>query len=89
MCQHNYGGIPVGTDENAEGHQVDIVSSWNVAEYLPKTIQVSHSYFIDMLPGLISLILLIITFHFAGSFYLYRLSVFIHPLELRPRNGCQ
>ncbi|KAI4373579.1 hypothetical protein MLD38_011693 [Melastoma candidum] len=45
MDQHNYGGIPACTDENAEGHQVDIVSSWNVAERLPKTIE-DHFIFI-------------------------------------------
>ncbi|KAF1884802.1 hypothetical protein Lal_00028689, partial [Lupinus albus] len=40
MDQHNYGGIPVKLDEaiNDES-QVDIISSWSIAEYLPKKIQ--------------------------------------------------
>ncbi|CAI0398250.1 unnamed protein product [Linum tenue] len=50
MDQYNYGGIPAkadGLSENdsqddhsqREESQVDIVSSWNVADYLPKQIQ--------------------------------------------------
>ncbi|WCJ41776.1 DNA polymerase epsilon catalytic subunit A [Euphorbia peplus] len=50
MDQYNYGGIPARADdrlqnESHEDHsqkqqsQVDIVSSWNIAEYLPKKIQ--------------------------------------------------
>ncbi|KAL4274363.1 hypothetical protein AHAS_AhasUnG0001500 [Arachis hypogaea] len=35
MDQYNYGGIPAKSDES----QVDIISSWNIAEYLPKKIQ--------------------------------------------------
>ncbi|TKY67092.1 DNA polymerase epsilon catalytic subunit A [Spatholobus suberectus] len=40
MDQYNYGGIPAKSDEvmNDES-QVDIISSWNIAEYLPKKIQ--------------------------------------------------
>ncbi|MED6160431.1 DNA polymerase epsilon catalytic subunit A [Stylosanthes scabra] len=37
MDQYNYGGIPAKSDES----QVDIISSWNIAEYLPKKIQAS------------------------------------------------
>ncbi|KAH7561208.1 hypothetical protein JRO89_XS10G0191200 [Xanthoceras sorbifolium] len=40
---YNYGGIPAQDDEILhDKSQVDIVSSWNIAEYLPKEIQVSH-----------------------------------------------
>ncbi|KAM5584440.1 DNA polymerase epsilon catalytic subunit A-like [Rosa sericea] len=46
MDQYNYGGIPVRADESMHGEsQVDIVSSWNIAEYLPKKIQ-DHFIFI-------------------------------------------
>lgn len=46
MFQYNYGGIqaktPTGPADNvADRSQVDIVSSWNIAEYLPKATQVS------------------------------------------------
>lgn len=46
MDQYNYGGIPTKSDEalNDES-QVDIISSWNIAEYLPKKIQ-DHFVFI-------------------------------------------
>ncbi|XP_061359270.1 DNA polymerase epsilon catalytic subunit A-like [Gastrolobium bilobum] len=46
MDQYNYGGIPAKSDEamNDES-QVDIISSWNIAEYLPKKIQ-DHFVFI-------------------------------------------
>ncbi|KDO51331.1 hypothetical protein CISIN_1g0001612mg, partial [Citrus sinensis] len=40
MDQYNYGGIPARADESLDDDsQVDIVSSWNIAEYLPKEIQ--------------------------------------------------
>ncbi|XP_031270603.1 DNA polymerase epsilon catalytic subunit A-like [Pistacia vera] len=40
MDQYNYGGIPARTDEIVDDNsQVDIVSSWNIAEFLPKDIQ--------------------------------------------------
>ncbi|XP_050220537.1 DNA polymerase epsilon catalytic subunit A-like isoform X2 [Mercurialis annua] len=50
MDQYNYGGIPARADDcshsesqgvnpQRQGSQVDIVSSWNIAEYLPKKIQ--------------------------------------------------
>ncbi|KAK4854956.1 hypothetical protein QYF36_002733 [Acer negundo] len=40
MDQYNYGGIPARDDEILhDKSQVDIVSSWNIAEYLPKDIQ--------------------------------------------------
>nr|XP_029143235.1 DNA polymerase epsilon catalytic subunit A-like [Arachis hypogaea] len=39
---YNYGGIPAKSDES----QVDIISSWNIAEYLPKKIQTSCDQFI-------------------------------------------
>ncbi|OAY51429.1 DNA polymerase epsilon catalytic subunit A [Manihot esculenta] len=50
MDQYNYGGIPARADDSSqsesqgeysqrEASQVDIVSSWNIAEYLPKKIQ--------------------------------------------------
>ncbi|KAK2643590.1 hypothetical protein Ddye_025353 [Dipteronia dyeriana] len=40
MDQYNYGGIPARDDEILhDKSQVDIVSSWNIAEYLPKEIQ--------------------------------------------------
>ncbi|RYR53665.1 hypothetical protein Ahy_A06g028876 isoform A [Arachis hypogaea] len=42
MDQYNYGGIPAKSDES----QVDIISSWNIAEYLPKKIQTSCDQFI-------------------------------------------
>ncbi|KAJ7947962.1 DNA polymerase epsilon catalytic subunit [Quillaja saponaria] len=46
MDQYNYGGIPAKSDDIIrEGTQVDIVSSWNIAEYLPKKIQ-DHFVFI-------------------------------------------
>ncbi|KAL1361438.1 hypothetical protein AAHE18_03G003700 [Arachis hypogaea] len=35
LHKYNYGGIPAKSDES----QVDIISSWNIAEYLPKKIQ--------------------------------------------------
>ncbi|KAK4286365.1 hypothetical protein QN277_002926 [Acacia crassicarpa] len=46
MDQYNYGGIPAKSDEaiNDES-QVDIISSWNIADYLPKKIQ-DHFVFI-------------------------------------------
>ncbi|XP_028788442.1 DNA polymerase epsilon catalytic subunit A-like, partial [Neltuma alba] len=46
MDQYNYGGIPAKSDDaiNDES-QVDIISSWNIAEYLPKKIQ-DHFVFI-------------------------------------------
>lgn len=41
--QYNYGGIPVKSDEAMnDKSQVDIISSWNIAEYLPKKVQVSY-----------------------------------------------
>ncbi|KAJ4724769.1 DNA polymerase epsilon catalytic subunit [Melia azedarach] len=40
MDQYNYGGIPARGDEILDDNsQVDIASSWNIAEYLPKEIQ--------------------------------------------------
>ncbi|EXB53718.1 DNA polymerase epsilon catalytic subunit A [Morus notabilis] len=40
MDQYNYGGIPAKADESTDGEsEVDIISSWNIAEYLPKKIQ--------------------------------------------------
>ncbi|XP_020536143.1 DNA polymerase epsilon catalytic subunit A isoform X2 [Jatropha curcas] len=50
MDQYNYGGIPAKADDTSANEsqgdnsqrdqsQVDIVSSWNIAEYLPKKIQ--------------------------------------------------
>ncbi|XP_057988015.1 DNA polymerase epsilon catalytic subunit A isoform X2 [Hevea brasiliensis] len=50
MDQYNYGGIPARADDSSQSEsqgehsqreesQVDIVSSWNIAEYLPKKIQ--------------------------------------------------
>ncbi|XP_050369951.1 DNA polymerase epsilon catalytic subunit A-like [Argentina anserina] len=46
MDQYNYGGIPIKADESMSGEsQVDIISSWNIAEYLPKKIQ-DHFIFI-------------------------------------------
>ncbi|XP_058761674.1 DNA polymerase epsilon catalytic subunit A-like isoform X2 [Vicia villosa] len=46
MDQYNYGGIPAKSDEAMiDGSQVDIISSWNIAEYLPKKIQ-DHYVFI-------------------------------------------
>ncbi|KAJ4832189.1 DNA polymerase epsilon catalytic subunit A [Turnera subulata] len=51
MDQYNYGGIPARADDTSSSNdsqadhpprqesQVDIVSSWNIAEYLPKKIQ--------------------------------------------------
>lgn len=45
MDQYNYGGIPVRVDVNVDEPQVDIVSSWNIAECLPKKIQ-DHFIFI-------------------------------------------
>ncbi|GAV76364.1 LOW QUALITY PROTEIN: DNA_pol_B domain-containing protein/DNA_pol_B_exo1 domain-containing protein/DUF1744 domain-containing protein [Cephalotus follicularis] len=40
MDQYNYGGIPAGAEENFHDESpVHIVSSWNIAEYLPKKIQ--------------------------------------------------
>nr|CAD1820134.1 unnamed protein product [Ananas comosus var. bracteatus] len=47
MDQYNYGGIqaktPTGPADNvADRSQVDIVSSWNIAEYLPKATQQDH-----------------------------------------------
>ncbi|KAJ6368932.1 hypothetical protein OIU78_001326 [Salix suchowensis] len=49
MDQYNYGGIPARPDDSShndlhhhsptEEPKVDIVSSWNIAEYLPKKIQ--------------------------------------------------
>ncbi|KAG2397467.1 DNA polymerase epsilon catalytic subunit [Vigna angularis] len=46
MDQYNYGGIPVKSDEAMnDKSQVDIISSWNIAEYLPKKVQ-DHFVFI-------------------------------------------
>ncbi|XP_075636199.1 DNA polymerase epsilon catalytic subunit A-like [Castanea sativa] len=46
MDQYNYGGIPAKADDIIpDESQVDIVSSWNIAEYLPKKIQ-DHFVFI-------------------------------------------
>ncbi|KHN21127.1 DNA polymerase epsilon catalytic subunit A [Glycine soja] len=46
MDQYNYGGIPTKSDEAVNNEsQVDIISSWNIAEYLPKKIQ-DHFVFI-------------------------------------------
>ncbi|KAK9999535.1 hypothetical protein SO802_019138 [Lithocarpus litseifolius] len=46
MDQYNYGGIPAKADDIVpDESQVDIVSSWNIAEYLPKKIQ-DHFVFI-------------------------------------------
>ncbi|GAU25117.1 hypothetical protein TSUD_274060 [Trifolium subterraneum] len=46
MDQYNYGGIPAKSDEAMDDEsQVDIISSWNIAEYLPKKIQ-DHYVFI-------------------------------------------
>ncbi|KAH7542023.1 hypothetical protein FEM48_Zijuj02G0029500 [Ziziphus jujuba var. spinosa] len=46
MDQYNYGGIPARADESMHTEsQVDIISSWNIAEYLPKKIQ-DHFVFI-------------------------------------------
>ncbi|WVZ02207.1 hypothetical protein V8G54_023013 [Vigna mungo] len=43
---YNYGGIPVKSDEAMnDKSQVDIISSWNIAEYLPKKVQ-DHFVFI-------------------------------------------
>ncbi|PON38200.1 DNA-directed DNA polymerase [Parasponia andersonii] len=40
MDQYNYGGIPSRADESMHDEsEVDIISSWNIAEYLPKKIQ--------------------------------------------------
>ncbi|XP_071723103.1 DNA polymerase epsilon catalytic subunit A-like isoform X1 [Rutidosis leptorrhynchoides] len=40
MDQFNYGGIPASTDDNCnDASPVHIVSSWNIAEYLPKRVQ--------------------------------------------------
>ncbi|KAK6247338.1 hypothetical protein QUC31_018903 [Theobroma cacao] len=40
MDQYNYGGILAGSDENSQDKsEVDIVSSWNIAQYLPEKIQ--------------------------------------------------
>ncbi|OMO89101.1 hypothetical protein COLO4_19937 [Corchorus olitorius] len=40
MDQYNYGGILAGSDENLQHKsEVDIVSSWNIAQYLPEKIQ--------------------------------------------------
>ncbi|KAI9071851.1 hypothetical protein K1719_046191 [Acacia pycnantha] len=44
--EYNYGGIPAKSDEAInEESQVDIISSWNIAESLPKKIQ-DHFVFI-------------------------------------------
>ncbi|XP_027348237.1 DNA polymerase epsilon catalytic subunit A-like [Abrus precatorius] len=46
MDQYNYGGIPAKSDEAMNDEtQVDIISSWNIAEYLPEKIQ-DHFVFI-------------------------------------------
>ncbi|XP_042956181.1 DNA polymerase epsilon catalytic subunit A-like [Carya illinoinensis] len=46
MDQYNYGGIPAKADDIIhDDSQVDIVSCWNIAEYLPKKIQ-DHFVFI-------------------------------------------
>ena len=48
MLQYNYGGIQAKsttlshTDNLEDEAEVDIVSSWNIAEYLPKITQVDH-----------------------------------------------
>ncbi|TQD77364.1 hypothetical protein C1H46_037096 [Malus baccata] len=48
MDQFNYGGIPVGADGSMHGEaQMDIVSSWNIAEYLPKKIQDHFVYIVS------------------------------------------
>ncbi|CAJ1979167.1 unnamed protein product [Sphenostylis stenocarpa] len=40
MDQYNYGGIPAKSDEAMnDKSQIDIISSWNIAEYLPKKVQ--------------------------------------------------
>ncbi|GMN61114.1 hypothetical protein TIFTF001_030195 [Ficus carica] len=40
MDQYNYGGIPARADDSTHDEsEVDIISSWNIAEYLPKKIQ--------------------------------------------------
>ncbi|XP_022730050.1 DNA polymerase epsilon catalytic subunit A-like isoform X3 [Durio zibethinus] len=40
MDQYNYGGILAGSDENSQDKsEMDIVSSWNIAQYLPEKIQ--------------------------------------------------
>lgn len=42
LLQYNYGGIGAREDETTDVEsQVDVVSNWNIAEYLPKKIQVS------------------------------------------------
>ncbi|KAF3455292.1 hypothetical protein FNV43_RR05740 [Rhamnella rubrinervis] len=46
MDQYNYGGIPARADEIVDAEsRVDIISSWNIAECLPKKIQ-DHFVFI-------------------------------------------
>ncbi|KAF5727520.1 DNA polymerase epsilon catalytic subunit A [Tripterygium wilfordii] len=48
MDQYNYGGIPVRADEMSHDEsQVDIVSSWNIADYLPKKIQDHFVYIVS------------------------------------------
>ncbi|KAK8513325.1 hypothetical protein V6N12_052522 [Hibiscus sabdariffa] len=40
MDQYNHGGILAGSDESSdENSEVDIVSNWNIAQYLPEKIQ--------------------------------------------------
>ncbi|XP_068311422.1 DNA polymerase epsilon catalytic subunit A-like [Pyrus communis] len=48
MDQFNYGGIPVRAEGSMHGEaQLDIVSSWNIAEYLPKKIQDHFVYIVS------------------------------------------
>ncbi|XP_034220092.1 DNA polymerase epsilon catalytic subunit A-like isoform X4 [Prunus dulcis] len=48
MDQYNYGGIPARADGSMHGEaQMDIVSSWNIAEYLPKKIQDHFVYIVS------------------------------------------
>ncbi|XP_048444807.1 DNA polymerase epsilon catalytic subunit A isoform X2 [Pyrus x bretschneideri] len=48
MDQYNYGGIPVRDEGSMDGEaQMDIVSSWNIAEYLPKKIQDHFVYIVS------------------------------------------
>jgi hypothetical protein len=50
MFQYNYGGIQAKTqnvtsaDSSDGDNDIDIVSSWNIAEYLPKATQVRHCH---------------------------------------------
>ncbi|ESW04397.1 hypothetical protein PHAVU_011G091900 [Phaseolus vulgaris] len=48
MDQYNYGGIPAKSDEAMnDKSQVDIISSWNIAEYLPKKVQDHFVYIVS------------------------------------------